>query len=244
MTTRDHYETLLAEHYSWMFGVPFALKVAEQRRLLEQLDALPTSRGLALDLGCGSGFQSVALAELGFGRVVAVDLSPTLLAELDRRKGDHPIETVEADLVAHLAGVARGSTDLVSCMGDTLTHLGDRDQVRALFAAAVTALAPGGLLAITYRDLTPALAGTDRLIQVAGDADRILTCFLEYFPLHVTVHDILHERAGEGWRMRASAYDKLRLPAHWVEQALRAAGLARIETTAAGRLTAVVARMG
>src|SRR5579883_2631842 len=98
MTTRDHYQEFLAEHYTWMFGMPFAAKVAEQRQYLEQIGAVPARRSLALDLGAGSGFQSLALADLGFARVIAVDFSPILLAELDTRKDGRPIETVEADV--------------------------------------------------------------------------------------------------------------------------------------------------
>jgi hypothetical protein len=60
-----HYDTLLAQHYSWMTGVPFDIKVAEQRTLLEVLGMAGRS-GVALDLGCGPGYQSAALAQLGF----------------------------------------------------------------------------------------------------------------------------------------------------------------------------------
>ncbi len=49
-----HYEQLLAEHYVWMFGLPFEEKVAEQKKLLAQvLGTLPARRGAALDFGCG-----------------------------------------------------------------------------------------------------------------------------------------------------------------------------------------------
>jgi hypothetical protein len=50
MTTRDHYENLLAVYYSWMFGESFADKVAEQRLLLEQFGAIPAKRRLTLAL--------------------------------------------------------------------------------------------------------------------------------------------------------------------------------------------------
>jgi hypothetical protein len=30
-TVQEHYDTLLAEHYDWMFGVPLESKVAERR---------------------------------------------------------------------------------------------------------------------------------------------------------------------------------------------------------------------
>lgn len=65
MTARDHYENLLAAHYSWMFGASFADKVAEQRLLLEQFGAIPVERRLAIALGAGSGFQAIALVPAG-----------------------------------------------------------------------------------------------------------------------------------------------------------------------------------
>ena len=55
-----HYDDLLAEHYSWMVGMPFADNVAEQRDLLRTLGVGPGA-GLAVDLGCGPGYQAVAL---------------------------------------------------------------------------------------------------------------------------------------------------------------------------------------
>jgi SAM-dependent methyltransferase len=81
--TARHYEQLLAEHYIWMFGVPFEQKVAEQKTLLEPFaSSLPARlpRGPAVDLGCGPGFQTIALAELGFAPVIAVDISKDLFS--------------------------------------------------------------------------------------------------------------------------------------------------------------------
>ena len=56
-TVQDHYDNLLAEHYDWMFGDSFELKVAEQKALLNQVARAPRRGELAVDLGCGSGFQ-------------------------------------------------------------------------------------------------------------------------------------------------------------------------------------------
>jgi len=76
-SVRDHYETVLSEHYSRMFG-DFEAKVSEQHALLERL-GVTASQGTAraVDLGCGTGFQSVALARLGF-QVLAIDFSQQL----------------------------------------------------------------------------------------------------------------------------------------------------------------------
>ena len=99
-TVEEHYRKLLAKHYTWMTGVSFAEKVAEQKAMLETILEPATPRGSALDLGSGPGFQSVALAELGFAPVIAVDTSAGLLGELKLHQGIHSIETVQADLAS------------------------------------------------------------------------------------------------------------------------------------------------
>jgi protein-L-isoaspartate O-methyltransferase len=52
-------------------------KVREQKALLsEAIQTLKTKpvKPLAVDLGSGSGFQTVVLAELGFSPVIAIDI--------------------------------------------------------------------------------------------------------------------------------------------------------------------------
>ena len=82
---KDHYDRQVASVYSWMAGTPEAA-FQRNRDLFRQLAIDSTPRGLAVDLGAGSGFQSIPLAELGFS-VVAVDFCAALLSELrDRLK--------------------------------------------------------------------------------------------------------------------------------------------------------------
>lgn len=64
--TQRHYNDLLAAHYSWMIGMTFAEKVAEQRKLLESLGFASGPKRCALDLGCGPGFQTLALSDIGY----------------------------------------------------------------------------------------------------------------------------------------------------------------------------------
>jgi SAM-dependent methyltransferase len=187
----------------------------------------PAGRGaVALDLGAGSGVHSVALAKLGY-EVVAVDLSPTLLAELEERRRHLPIRCVEADFTALPSDVPTDAA-VVTCMGDTLLHLPSEGAVRDALRAAHERLEPGGRFVASFRDLTGELTGTDRFIDVRSEPDRIFTCFLEYAPDRVTVHDLVHVRDGAGWRLRKSAYEKLRLAPRWVEHALREAGFSEV----------------
>ncbi|GAA2349143.1 hypothetical protein [Streptomyces cuspidosporus] len=84
-------------------------------------------------------------------------------------------------------------------------------------------------------DLPAPLEGTDRFLAVRGDADRILTCFLEYLDADtVRVHDLLHLRTPDGWTLHTGSYPKLRLAADWLADRCREAGL-EVSTTGWGR---------
>lgn len=240
----EHYRNVLAKHYTWMMGVPFAEKVTEQKTLLEAIvgPALPSStRGSALDLGSGPGFQSIALAQLGFAPVIAVDTSPELIKELEAQRESLPIVSVLADLASLDEAVAEINFEIAVCMGDTLTHLESKDAVQALFDAVFRKLARGGLFVITYRDLSTTLAGLDRFIPVRSDDTTVMTCFLEYEDSeHVVVNDIVYSRDGTGWKMDKSCYRKLRLATDWVAVALRHAGFRIRSQGPAGRLQLIV----
>src|SRR5438128_671493 len=140
-SAQDHYEQLLGPVYTWMYG-GFAAAAARQRQLFESLGIGMWPKGLAVDLGCGSGFQSVPLAEAGF-RVLALDLCETLLSELQANSGSLPIRGVRDDLL-HFRNHLDADAALIVCMGDTLPHLASREAVTLLFADAARALSPGG----------------------------------------------------------------------------------------------------
>jgi len=245
-TAPDHYERLLARHYTWMFGVSFEERVNEQKsfltHVLEDLECRQKST-LAIDLGSGPGFETIALAQLGFSPVIAIDTSSELLDELRSHAGSLPVQIEKADLRDLPAIVPGGQAAVVVCMGDTLTHLTDKADVGALFRAVFDAMLPGGRFVITYRDLTMELQGTDRFILVRSNNEKIMTCFLEYeSPEYVVVHDLVHTRHGRNWSLNKSSYRKLRLGVDWLVQELGAAGFNVVSRGRAGRLEAIVAR--
>jgi SAM-dependent methyltransferase len=217
-----HYDALLAEHYSWMFGVAPQVLAAEQLELLSRLHLAPGE--LAVDLGAGSGFQSMALADLGFKRVLALDTSAKLLRELQLNCGNRPVTAIEDDMLHILQHAAPGSADAVVCMGDTLTHLPHRELVPRLFSEVSGALRKRGRFVLTWRDLSSELQGVDRFIPVRNTPDTIMTCFLEYHPGTVVVHDLVHTREAGSWKLAKSCYPKLRLAVDEVRRELEQAG--------------------
>jgi SAM-dependent methyltransferase len=216
-----HYDSLLAKHYTWAFG-DVETRASECEAAL--FEHLPARRGpaTAVDLGAGPGYHSLALARLGY-RVTAIDRSAHLLAELRSRASGLGVVAIEDDLRNFRGHVAEA--DVVCCMGDTLPHLPDHAAVFELLQAVRAALGSEGVFLASFRDLGETRTGLDRIIPVRADDSRIFTCFLEYLPQHVWVHDVVHVREPDGWHVEKSAYRKLRLSGDALLELARAAGL-------------------
>ena len=105
-----------------------------------------------LDVGCGAGLLSEALARSG-AQVTAIDLAPDLIkvAKLHRLESgvevDYRLQSAEA-----LAAEAPASFDAVTCM-EMLEHVPDPG---AILAACAALLKPGGRLVVSTLNRTPA----------------------------------------------------------------------------------------
>ncbi|HEY1070820.1 MAG TPA: bifunctional 2-polyprenyl-6-hydroxyphenol methylase/3-demethylubiquinol 3-O-methyltransferase UbiG [Thermomonas sp.] len=105
-----------------------------------------------LDVGCGGGLLSEALAKAG-ARVTAIDLAPNLLkvARLHGLESGVKVEYRQAAVEA-LAEELPGAFDVVTCM-EMLEHVPDPASV---VRACATLLKPGGRLFLSTLNRTPA----------------------------------------------------------------------------------------
>lgn len=105
-----------------------------------------------LDVGCGAGLLSEALAARG-ARVTAIDLAPELIevAKLHLLESGLAVEYLLTPVEA-LAGARAGQFDSVTCM-ELLEHVPDP---AAIIAACAQALRPGGQLFVSTLNRTPA----------------------------------------------------------------------------------------
>jgi SAM-dependent methyltransferase len=236
----DHYEKLLASIYSWTSGSAEAALEAGKSEI-DELGLQLAPGALVIDLGAGFGSHAVPLARSGL-RVLAVDSSAELLAELKRLAGNLPVTVVQDDLLSFRAHLTEKAV-AVLCMGDTLTHLPEHHLVDFLVQEVHESLAPGGHFVLTFRDYSEPLRDEARFIPIRSDERRILTCFLEYEEDTVVVHDILHERAGDAWETRVSSYRKLRLAPDRVIASLETIGFETRRENAARGMVRVVGKI-
>ena len=133
-------------------GPQKALHALNPARLDYVAARTPLRDARVLDVGCGGGLLSEALAQRG-AQVTAIDLAPDLL-QVARLHGletgtrvDYRLSSVEA-----LASGEAGAYDAVTCM-EMLEHVPDPASV---IAACATLLRPGGRLFVSTLNRTPA----------------------------------------------------------------------------------------
>ncbi|MEJ7646700.1 MAG: class I SAM-dependent methyltransferase [Chryseolinea sp.] len=238
MNVKKHYDTHLADFYSWIVG-DFTTKQQDFQKFLEDNAITPTSTKIAIDLGAGHGLQSVSLAKLGFN-VTAIDFSQQLLSELKSNAEGLNIEIVNDD-IRNIRRFADKGVELIVCCGDTLSHLDNRKEIENLLVDISETLLGGGNLILSFRDYSTELSGDNRFIPVRSDENRILTCVLDYDNEMVNVTDLLHERTETGWKLRVSSYKKVRISTNEVVRKLEAIGLKVQLSQVINRMSTIIA---
>lgn len=238
-TVKAHYDQLLSEHYAWMFG-GFDNAIDKNLAFFQIHQISPQGSGVAIDLGAGCGFQSIPLARLGFS-VLAIDLNRTLLDELKNNYSEKKAIRIIQDDLINFDTYTKTTVELIVCMTDTLLHLETSEKVQSLFKKAFASLEEGGQFMITFRDLSYELTGLDRFIPVRSDENTIFTCFLEYEPESVKVHDIIYTKDQGKWTLNKSFYKKRRLSKTWVDEQLSKVGFNQFASTVENGLVTIIA---
>jgi 2-polyprenyl-6-hydroxyphenyl methylase/3-demethylubiquinone-9 3-methyltransferase len=136
-------------------------------RLAYVADRATLKGARALDVGCGGGLLSEALARAG-AHVTAIDLAPAVLdvARLHLHESDLSVDYREVSVEA-LAGEMPGYFDIITCM-EMLEHVPDPGSA---IRACAALLKPGGKLFLSTLNRTPmafgaAILGAEHLLRL------------------------------------------------------------------------------
>ena len=151
----------LAPEYDGMTG--FGTRFVREKpffRLIVQNHGIAS----ALDAGCGTGFHSLLLAQLGVS-VTALDVSEEMLGLLERHAHEMglAIRRVHSDF-RNLRNAAPGPFDALFCMGNTLPHLLKEADMQAAIAGFAEVLIPGGTLVLQMINYDRVLATRERIL--------------------------------------------------------------------------------
>jgi SAM-dependent methyltransferase len=211
------------------------------RRQGEELDALLRPRGVkrVLDVACGGGLQSLALAELGY-QVTAIDISPGMIAEA-KRNGER--RGVAVDWVVgdwhDLSHLFAEPFDAVVCWGNSLSHVADADDLAAVLGETASVVGPHGICSVQLRDWDRVIAerpkGAIRQVKQTPEGRLISFDVWQYPAPEVMVMEIfvLRER-GDRWEVRRREVIHRMIGRAELEGAAKKAGFAKVECTNAG----------
>lgn len=205
---KEHYDNHLGKFYSWMIG-DFETLVNNYKNFYSSSGITPQNTKLAIDLGAGNGIHSIALSDLGFD-VFAIDFNENLLNELNENAGSRGIKIIYDDITT-IKNYESYKPELIVCMGDTIAHLEKLSEIEKFVEDIHDVLVENGKFVVSFRDYSEEPAGEQRFIPVKSDEDKILTCFLDYFPDKIMVTDLLYEKINEEWKFSISSYPKYRI---------------------------------
>ena len=114
-----------------------------QQEMQHILGVTGVGKGRVLDVGCGDGRHTAALAAAGFD-VIGAEIAPALVATTREKYGSLDFRVVDAR-----REVPDGPFDLVLCLYDVLGSSAEAHDDRRILANLHAATAPGGWLALS-----------------------------------------------------------------------------------------------
>jgi 2-polyprenyl-3-methyl-5-hydroxy-6-metoxy-1,4-benzoquinol methylase len=208
-----------------------------QREIPFLIESLPErDHPRVLDIACGSGRHSVALAKSG-AEVVGFDSSEEMIkaAEDHAEQNGVAVEFFLADML-DFADMVRGEFDLVVCLGNSLALLPTIDALTSLLTQVHSLLSKDGQLVYQVLNFQEILSSDFRVFPMKTGATEsgnevVFSRFYDHSGSSTHTKLILtsHVKDKGKWSVVSNSLDVLRLDKATVDRALAASGFSSFQ---------------
>jgi 2-polyprenyl-3-methyl-5-hydroxy-6-metoxy-1,4-benzoquinol methylase len=167
----------LANEYDELTG--FAERFDKERSTFQML-VQKYDMKIVLDAGCGTGFHSILLAQLGL-HVTATDISEQMLRQA-KRNAEHmsvQVDTIQTSFQGMNESV-HNKFDAVFCLGNTLPHVLTEEELIQSFKSFCELLNSGGRVFLQLLNYDRILNFRERILNVKEVNDKIFVRFYDY----------------------------------------------------------------
>jgi len=183
-----------------------ANRIVKAKNVLKKIDL--SNMSTSLDLGCGSGAYSLALCDLGFSEIHAVDYCTEVLHPLLRT--DNRIQTHILD-IRLIDNSMFQDMDLILCTGDTILYLDNVEEIGQLFSHASNMLNHSGVFLLEFRDFSVELPVLERFKTSKLTESYIKNIGLIYEDGYLFTIDIINKKVDGNWVTQKGVSRKLRV---------------------------------
>jgi len=167
----------ISGNYDQMFNFEKDLDSAENfiAKLKEQFDF-----DTALDIGCGTGSYTLALARSS-AEAIGMDLSSSMINEAKKNSLAYGlnIHFINSGMNEMLSNV-NGKFDLIMCMGNTLPHLLHKKDLCSMLSACRQLLNPGGHLVLNLLNYDRILDAKERIVGITRSENHEFIRFYDF----------------------------------------------------------------
>jgi ubiquinone/menaquinone biosynthesis C-methylase UbiE len=152
----------------------------------------------ALDAGCGTGFHSLLLGQLGV-QVTATDISEEMLIQTREHAKEFNVQmrTINSTF-SGLRKVIQNKFDSVFCLGNTFAHLLTEKEALDALKSFYKVMNPEGMLFLQILNYNRILAQHERIQSIKEANGKIFVRFYDYESKLVRFNILTIEKSKEG----------------------------------------------
>jgi len=175
----------LAEYYDLM--IPFAKAVERKKDILKNI--ITPDQKYAADFGCGTGTDSIALAQLGL-YVTSFDPSSEMI---EKASSNALNEKVKVDFLlsnaANTPKIFNEYFDLIISLGNTFANIRKQNLFKSL-KRCHEVLKKGGILLIQILNYQKILSGKERIVNITESDAYLFIRFYDFNSGHIVFNSL------------------------------------------------------